>query len=705
MDEVFITVEECSSKDAGRGLGRIDPVYYDILKVEIGNLIKITGKKQTAVRVMPSFFEDRGKSIIQIDGITRENAGTSINERVRIEKLEAPPARNISIEPQRLIDKSNTGIVKNMPGVLDGQPVIEGDRIRLNIFGFYDGDIIIGKTEPSGFSVINKNTVFTIKTQNVKLAHKKITYEDIGGLKEQTRKIREMIELPLKYPDLFERLGIEAPKGVLMYGPPGTGKTLIARAVANETSTHFICINGPEIIQKFYGESEANLRKIFDEAGKNAPSIIFIDEIDAIAPKRGNVVGDVEKRVVTQLLALLDGVENRGQIVVIGATNMPELLDTALRRPGRLDREIYIGVPDRKGRLEILNIHTRAIPLDDDVDLERISEITYGFVGADIAHLCKEAAMIALRRILPDIDLSGQNIPYDEILKLRVNMNNFIMAFNQIEPSAMREVFVEMPKTTWGDVGGLKRVKEILENEVRLPLMYPKLFEKAGIRPGRGILLSGPPGTGKTLAAKALARETGLNFIYVKGPELMSKWVGESEKGIREVFKKARLVSPCILFFDEIDAIAPKRGLGGSDSGVSERVISQILVEMDGIEKREGVIILAATNRIEILDPAIIRPGRFDTIIRIAEPVLEEALEIFQIHTRKMPVRKDISFGPIIGTIKKPTGASIENICKKAAMLAIKKYIDKNKENMPDDSEELIIEEEDFCAAVEQLDY
>jgi len=705
MDEVLLAVEECQVKDAGRGIGRIDPVYYDILKVKTGDLVKITGKKQTAIRIMPSFIEERGKGILQVDGITRENAGIGINEKAKIEKLEAPCARYVDIQPQKLIDKNNANFIKSISKILEGKPVIEGDRIRINVFGFFNGDIIVDKTEPSGFSVIDKNTIFSTKSQNVKMAYRKITYEDIGGLRDQIRKIREMIELPLKYPDLFDKLGIDAPKGVLLYGPPGTGKTLIAKAVANETSTYFISINGPEIIQKFYGESEANLRKIFDEARKNAPSIIFIDEIDAIAPKRGNVIGDVEKRVVTQLLAVMDGIEKRGQIVVIGATNMPELLDTAIRRPGRFDREIYIGVPDKKGRLEILNIHTSSIPLDEDVDLEKIAEITHGFVGADIANLCREAAMIALSKVLPDMDLSQQNIPYEDILKLKVNMNNFLTAANQIEPSAIREVFVEIPKVTWNDVGGLKKAKEILENEVKLPLLYPKLFEAAGIKSGRGILLSGPPGIGKTLAAKALARETGINFIYVKGPELMSKWVGESEKGIREIFKKARLVSPCILFFDEIDAIASKRGADNVDSGVSERVLSQILVEMDEVEKREGIIILAATNRIEILDPALIRPGRFDTIIKIAEPTFEEALEIFRIHVRKIPVEKDISFDSIIGNMKKITGASIENVCKKATMMAVKRYIEINKGNVPDNLKDFNIKEEDFYSAVQEINY
>ncbi len=522
MGDAQFIVEECSAKDAGRGIARIDPAFYSQFHVETGSLIRISGKKQTAVKVMPAFVDDRGRGVIQIDGITRDNAGVSIGDKVKIGSLEALPAKHIVIVPSR-VSNNNNNITKYLVKIIEGQVVVEGDRIRVNVFGFINEDFLIEKTEPQGFVQINKNTSCSLKSGNVKIAKNKITYEDIGGLKEQTTKIREMIELPLKYPDLFEKLGIEAPKGVLLYGPPGTGKTLIAKAIANETSTYFISINGPEIIQKFYGESEANLRKIFEEAKKNAPAIIFIDEIDAIAPKRGNVVGDVEKRVVTQLLALMDGVENRGQIVVIGATNMPELIDTALRRPGRFDREIYIGVPDKKGRLEILNIHTRAIPLDDDVDLEKIADISYGFVGADIANLCREAAMLTLKKILPDIDFSLQSIPYDVVMSLKVTMNNFMTAFNQIEPSALREVFIDMPNVTFADVGGCKKIKEELENEIKLPIMYPKLFEAVGIRSGRGVLLSGAPGTGKTLLAKAIAKEAGINFIYVKGPELMSK--------------------------------------------------------------------------------------------------------------------------------------------------------------------------------------
>lgn len=704
MDDVLLSVTECSGKDAGRGIARIDPLYFDELGIETGSLIKISGGKRTAAKAMPSFMEERGKGTIQIDGITRENAGASINEKVKIEKLKTVSAKQVVIEPSKNLDE-NGNITKYLAKALIGQPVCEGDRIIVNVFGFLNEDFIVKKTEPSEIVVVNQDTSFFIKAGSTRISQKKITYEDIGGLNKQIGKIREMIELPLKYPDIFVKLGIEPPKGVLLYGPPGTGKTLIAKAIANEASTYFVSINGPEIIQKFYGESEANLRKVFDEAKKNAPSIIFIDEIDAIAPKRGNVLGDVEKRVVTQLLTLMDGLEKRGQIVVIGATNMPELLDTALRRPGRFDREIYIGVPDKKGRLEILNVHSRSIPLDDDVDLEKIAEITHGYVGADIANLCREAAMNALAKVLPDIDFNKRNIPYNVIMQLKVNMSNFLYAVNQIEPSALREVYMDTPKISWSDVGGFKKIKEDLENDIQLPLRYPKLFEATGIRPGRGVLLSGPPGTGKTLIAKALANETGINFIYIKGPELLSKWVGESEKGVREIFKKARLASPCIVFFDEIDSLAPKRGSGGSDSGVSERVLSQLLVEIDGIEKRDGIMILAATNREDMLDPALLRPGRFDTIYNILEPSFEDALEIMNIHGRKMPVERDIHFDKILKKIINATGAKIENVCKKAAMTAIKRFIEDHKGAQCEDISDFIVKEEDFYTAIEELRY
>jgi transitional endoplasmic reticulum ATPase len=704
MDDILLSVADCSGKDAGRGIARIDPMYFEMLGIETGSLIKISGKKRTAAKAMPSFVDERGKGIIQIDGITRGNAGASLNEKVKIEKLKAIPAKQVVIEPSRSIDE-NSNFTKYLAKAMEGQPISEGDLIKVNVFGFINEEFLVKKTEPAEIVVIDKDTAFSLKAGNVRASQKKITYEDIGGLKNQIGKIREMIELPLKYPDLFVKLGIEAPRGVLLYGPPGTGKTLIARAIANEASTYFISINGPEIIQKFYGESEANLRKVFDEAKKNAPSIVFIDEIDAIAPKRGNVQGDVEKRVVTQLLTLMDGLEKRGQIVVIGATNMPELLDTALRRPGRFDREIYIGVPDKKGRLEILNVHSRDIPLDEDVDLEKIAEITHGFVGADIANLCREAAMNALAKVLPDIDFNMRSIPYEVIMSLKVNMANFMYAVNQIEPSALREVFMDTPKVTWQDVGGFKKIKEDLENEIRLPLMYPKLFEATGMRPGRGVLLSGPPGTGKTLIAKALANETGINFIYIKGPELLSKWIGESEKGVREVFKKARLASPCIVFFDEIDSLAPKRGSGGSDSGVSERVLSQLLVEIDGIEKRDGIMILAATNREDILDPALLRSGRFDIIYNIGEPSFDDALEIINIHGSKMPTEKNIRFDLILKQIKNITGANIENVCKKAAMLAIKKYIEGHKGDDYDNISDFIVKEQDFYTAIDELGY
>jgi transitional endoplasmic reticulum ATPase len=507
-----------------------------------------------------------------------------------------------------------------------------------------------------------------------KQAPSAISYEDIGGLEHAIQRIREMIELPLRYPEVFERLGIEAPKGVLLYGPPGTGKTLIARAVAHETKAHFIHINGPEIIHKFYGESEQHLRAIFEEAGKKAPSIVFLDELDAIAPKRENVQGEVEKRVVAQLLALMDGLKDRGQIIVIGATNIPNVLDPALRRPGRFDREIGIGIPDRNGRLAILEIHTRGMPLADDVDLGHLADITHGFVGADLEALCREAAMITLRQIIPNIDFAQANIPYEQLAKLTVRQDDFIAAMADIEPSAIREVFTEIPDVHWDDVGGLDDVKQVLREAVEWPLKHAALFERAKTRPPKGVLLTGPPGCGKTLLAKAVARESGVNFISIKGPQLLSKWVGESEKGIREIFKKARQASPCIVFLDEIDALAPARG-GGGDSHVSERVVSQLLTELDGIEELRGVMVLAATNRPDILDPALRRPGRFDLQITLPVPDSAGRAAHPALPNPRPAVAADVDLQVLVNRTAGQVGAAIEGLCRRAAIAAIREFL------------------------------
>ena len=560
--------------------------------------------------------------------------------------------------------------------------MVSGDKVRAPLFGTRSSDFIVEETIPDGVVIISPATLISIKSKGVKEAGVlKISYEDIGGLHAQIQRIREMIELPLKYPEVFERLGIEAPKGVFLYGPPGTGKTLIARAIASETSTWFISISGPEIMGKFYGESEARLRKVFEDAQGHAPAIIFIDEIDAIAPKRGEMGGEkqVERRVVAQLLSLLDGLESRGHVIVIGATNLPDTIDPALRRPGRFDREISITVPDKKGRLEILQIHTRGMPLAEDVSLGKLAEITHGFVGADLEALAREAAMSALRKIIPIIDFEMADIPYETLLGLEVTMGNFAEAMKDVEPSAIREFFVEVPDVKWEDVGGLENIKEELREAIEWPLKYPDVFKKADTNPSKGILLYGSPGTGKTLLAKAAASQTGVNFISVKGPELISKFVGESERAIREVFKIAKQASPTILFFDEIDAIVPMRGSAGADAHVVERVIGQFLSEMDGIEELKGVVVLAATNRLGLIDPALLRSGRFDLILELPVPDEETRLAIFRIHTRKKPLDKDVDLSRLAKETEGITGADIEFICRKASISAIREYIENQK--------------------------
>ena len=556
-----------------------------------------------------------------------------------------------------------------------------GDKVRATLFGTRYQELSVVDTSPKGVVIIHSTTTIKIKGEGAREKEGVgITYEDIGGVHREVQKIREMIELPLKYPEVFERLGIDAPKGVLLHGPPGCGKTLIARAVANETAAHFIHMSGPEVIHKFYGESEAHLRAIFEDASAHAPSIVFLDEIDAIASKREEVRGDqqVERRVVAQLLALMDGLKSRGEVVVIGATNIPNVLDSALRRPGRFDREIAISIPDKNARLEILHIHIRGMPLASDVDLERIAEITHGFVGADLEALAREAAMITLRKIMPKIEFEADNIPYELLLELEVTMDDFLNALKEVEPSAIREVFTEIPDVRWDDVGGLDDVKRVLKESIEWPLKYPELFDYMKTTPPKGILLYGSPGTGKTFLAKAVASESEINFISVKGPALLSKWVGESEKGIREVFKKAKQASPCIIFFDEIDSLAPVRGTS-TDSHVTERVISQFLTEMDGMEELKGVIVLAATNRMDIVDPALLRAGRFDFQMELPIPDAKARLEIFNIHTRGKPLAADVDLKALADSADGLVGADIEAICRRASMVAIREFLGKHR--------------------------
>ena len=664
-------VAEAKTKDVGRGIARVDPDYMDQLNVTVGDIVAITGKRKTYAKAMPSFPDERGKGTIQIDGITRSNANIGLNEEVEVKRADIKSANMAVLQPvEQFIQKEIDS------RLLEGLPVCKDDRIRLSIFGGRFDFVVIDVNPKAG--IITKKTIIKIHGKGVKDKEAKrgfVSYEDVGGLKNQVQKIREMIELPLKYPELFERVGIDPPKGVLLYGPPGTGKTLIAKAVAYETDAHFTFVSGPEIMGKFYGESEARLREIFADAERNAPAIVFIDEIDGIAPKREEMGGEkqVERRVVAQLLALMDGLQQRGQVIVIAATNMQNLLDPALRRPGRFDREIEIPIPDREGRREILEIHIRGMPLSEDVDLEEIANTTHGYVGADLAALCREAAMYALRKVLPSVDFSKDYIPYELLSGLMVAKEDFTTAFMEIEPSALREVYVEVPDVRWDDVGGLEDVKQAITEAVELPLKRPDIFKYADVKPPKGILLHGAPGTGKTLIAKAVAHETQSNFISVKGPQLLSKYVGESERGLREIFKKARAATPCILFFDEIDSIAPIRG-HGSDSGVTERVISQMLTEMDGLEELKGVVVLAATNRIDIVDPALLRPGRFDRIFELPMPDEQARHKIFKVHTKKKPISKDVRLEELAKMAEGFSGADIEAVCNRAAMLAIREF-------------------------------
>ncbi|MHB0874798.1 MAG: CDC48 family AAA ATPase [Anaerolineae bacterium] len=693
---IQLRATEALARDVGRGIARVDPLDIEQLGAGIGDVVEIRGKRTTVARLMPAYMAERGKHLVQIDGIVRENAQIGLDETVSLAKTTANPARLLTLAPvgHTTGDRSHASYVARL---LEGVPAMPGDRLRVNLVGARAQEYTVVEAQPKGVVLIQSGTSVQLQagTQSERRVAG-VAYEDIGGLAREIQRIREMIELPLRYPEVFERLGIEPPKGVLLYGPPGTGKTLIARAVASETNAHFIHINGPEIIHKFYGESEQHLRSIFEEAAKNAPSIIFLDEIDAIAPKRENVQGDVEKRVVAQLLALMDGLKERGQVIVIGATNIPNVLDPALRRPGRFDREMAIGIPDRNGRLTILEIHTRGMPLADDVDMGHIADITHGFVGADLAALCREAAMITLRQIIPNIDFAQSNIPYDQLLSLTVSQDAFISAMGDVEPSAIREVFTEIPDTHWDDVGGLDGIKQALREAIEWPLQYGALFQQARIQPVKGILLSGEPGCGKTLLAKAMASESGVNFISIKGPQLLSKWVGESEKGIREIFKKARQASPCIVFLDEIDALAPTRGSGG-DSHVSERVVSQLLTELDGIEELRGVVVLAATNRPDIVDPALLRPGRFELRLELPRPDQEGRRAIFAVHTRGKPLASDVDLDLLAARTDGKVGADIDGICRSAALAAIREFLTTHPEG--NDAQDLVIRMDHFAIA------
>ncbi len=672
-EQPVLRVSEAIPKDVGKGMARMDPEDMQRLGLNVGDVIKIRGKKGTVAKVVPIYREQRGHRLIQIDGITRDNAQVSLGEKVQITKIANLAAQNITISPLNTARSSPERDSAYLVRLLAGLPVVVGDKIRVNFLGSRFQEFLIKDLRPEKAVIISDQTLIKIdKTAITGKSRIKVAYEDIGGLQKEIRRVREMIELPLRYPELFDRLGIDPPKGVLLYGPPGTGKTLIARAVAHETAAYFIHVNGPEIIHKYYGESEAKLRDIFNRTATHAPSIIFLDELDAIAPKRQEVTGELEKRVVAQLLALMDGLESRGQIVVIAATNIPNALDSALRRPGRFDREIAINVPDQSGRLEILQICTRGMPLTPEVELAKLAAITHGFVGADLDALCQEAGMMALREAVLKDNFWVEDIPYDKISTLQVGMAHFHEALKEVEPSCTREFLTELPNVKWDDIGGLYEIKQQLREIIEWPLKHPDLFTRINIQPPKGILLYGPPGTGKTMLAKAVANESEANFIAVKGPALMSKWVGESEKAIREVFKKARQVAPCIIFFDEIDALVPTRG---NDSGVAERVLSQLLTEMDGIEELKGVVVLAATNRLDMIDPALLRPGRLEIHLELPVPDLSAREEILRAHNRKKPVADDLDFAALARATAGYTGAELSALSRQAAMLAIKSQL------------------------------
>jgi transitional endoplasmic reticulum ATPase len=670
-----LKIAEALNKDVGRGIARMGPEDLERLQLAVGDLVEIVGKRATVCKAMPAHKELRGQSRIQVDGLVRENAGAGLDEFVKVRKTACRPAERVVLDPANVRPAERD--LNYIGSLLDGLPVQEGDRIRAALFGSCWADFKVGATTPKGPVQINPTTRLVIGNpqQAAESASRSTSYEDIGGLRPQLQRIREMIELPLRYPEVFEQLGIDAPKGVLLHGPPGCGKTLIARAIAHETEANFYSISGPEIIHKFYGESEAHLRKIFEEAARKGPSIIFLDEIDAIAPRRETTVGEVEKRVVAQLLALMDGLAKRQQLIVIAATNLPNLLDPALRRPGRFDREIAIPIPDRIGREEILAVHSRGMPLSADVGMRHLAEITHGFVGADLEALCREAAMICLRRIMPDIDFALARIPYEQLTKLEVGKEDFLDALREVEPSATREVFVEVPDVHWEDVGGLEQIKQRLIEAVEWPLQHAELFAEAGIRPPKGILLTGPPGCGKTMLAKAIANESQVNFISVKGPALLSKYIGESERGVRDMFRKAKQAAPCIIFFDEVDALVPARGAGGGDTHVADRVLSQFLTELDGVEELKGVLMLGATNRKDMLDPAILRPGRFDQIVEIPLPDEQGRRQIFEVHLRHKPLAPGIDIGKLAAATEEFSGAVIQGICVGAALSAVRRAV------------------------------
>ena len=704
-NELSLKVLEAYTRDVGRGVARIDYDSMDTLNASTGDVVEVKGKRRTVAKCLPLYPSDEGKGIIRIDGLGRNNSGIAIGDSITVKKIKATAAEKIVVAPLEAIPPIDE---RYLADALESVPLIKGDNVMVPYFGGRLTFQIVGVTPNADAVLVTQKTVFHIAEKGETLRGvPQVSYEDIGGLTDEIKKVREMIELPLRHPEIFEKLGIEAPKGVLLYGPPGTGKTLLAKAVANESNAHFISISGPEIMSKFYGESEARLREIFKEAREKAPSIVFIDEIDSIAPKREEVTGEVERRVVSQMLSLMDGLEARGKVIVISATNRPNAIDPALRRPGRFDREIEIKVPDKKGRRDILNIHTRNMPLSDDVDLAKVAGISHGYVGADLEYLCKEAAMKCLRRLLPEINLDEEKIPPETLDKLIVIGEDYKKALVEVTPSGMREVYIENPDIKWAEVGGLEDVKQELQEAVEWPMKFPQLYDKLGHQMPRGILLHGASGTGKTMLAKAVATESEANFVSVRGPELLSKWVGESERGIREIFRRARQASPCVVFFDEIDSIAPLRGAGG-ETVVTERVVSQLLTELDGMQDMHGVIVLAATNRADMIDPALLRPGRFDKIIQIPLPDKNSRKRILEINAERIPYVKDpnspdyVNFEKLAEATDNFSGADVAAIANTAVSFVIHEHLDKFSMASTHTKKDSTLEDEKEAAALQE---
>jgi transitional endoplasmic reticulum ATPase len=700
MSEIQLKIEEIPQQHVGKGRAIIDPKIIEDTKWDTGQILELTYHKKTHVKLWPGSTEDYGSGIIKIDGITRHNIGGGIGDKVTVKSVEAVEAVQIVLSPTEKVLVPEDDIQEFMINKYLNHVFTTSDAITLPFQMGVKIQFIVTSTKPAKPVIVTEKTEFKVgsMTKAIDSSIPRITYDELGGLKNEVQKIREMVELPMRHPELFEKIGIEAPKGVLLYGPPGTGKTLLAKAVAGETNANFTSLSGPEIMGKYYGESEERLREIFKQAEENAPSIIFIDEIDSIAPKREEVTGEVEKRIVSQLLTLMDGMKSRGKVVVIAATNRPDSIDPALRRPGRFDREIEIGIPDAEGRFEVLNIHTRGMPLEEKVDLNAISKITHGFVGADLEALVKEAAMRSLRRIMPEIDFDQEKIPQNILQKIVITNEDFRDSLKEVRPSALREVMVQTPNVTWDDVGGLESLKEELREAIEWPIKHKEAFEYVDVQTPKGILLHGPPGTGKTLIAKAVAKMTESNFISIKGPELLSKWVGESEKGVREIFRKARQVAPCIVFLDEIDALIPRRG-DSSDSRVTQNVVSQILTEIDGLEELHNVLIIGATNRIDMIDPAILRPGRFDRIIEVPLPDSKGRGNIFKIHTKKKPLAKDVDLGKLVERTDGFSGAEIAAIANRAGITALKRYVSGKLHSV----KEIEITQKDLMDAIEKI--